>query len=158
MLSREERSRLIEKIRILPEQIEGLVSGLSDEELRMHFLPGEWNVAQNVHHLADSHMNSFIRLKLMLTEDEPTLKPYNQDLWAVMVDGDNLDVLDSIRLLQGLHRRWVTLFDNLQESEWSRSGIHPEIGKITVEDLLRGYAAHGEAHNDQIRRTLAAQT
>jgi hypothetical protein len=158
MLDASERARLIKKIRVLPEQIDTLVAGLSGHQLAGHFLPGEWNVAQNVHHLADSHMNSFVRLKLLLTEENPTIRPYDQDRWAELPDGDNLAVGDSISLLRGLHRRWVRLFESLDEAQWQRTGVHPESGPITPESLLITYAAHGEAHIDQIERTLAAQS
>ncbi|MCX6045597.1 MAG: putative metal-dependent hydrolase [Chloroflexi bacterium] len=157
MLTQPQRDEMIACIARLPVQLEALVHDLSPEQLTTHYLPNEWSVAQNVHHLADSHMNSFIRLKLILTEDHPTLKPYDQDAWAVRADADNLAIQSSLGLLQGLHRRWVTLFESLQEREWSRTGLHPENGEVSVEDLLRGYADHGEGHLDQITRTLAAQ-
>jgi len=156
MLTQSERNGLIAKIASLPEQLTALVRDLSAEQLTTHYLPNEWSVAQNVHHLADSHMNSFIRFKLILTENRPTLKPYDQDAWAVRADADNVAIQSSLALLQGLHRRWVTLLESLQESEWSRSGLHPEVGEVSVEDLLHTYAAHGEGHLDQITRTLAA--
>jgi len=157
MLDAAERRRLIDKLRALPDQLEAVVSGLTEQQLTTHFLPGEWTVAQNVHHLADSHMNSFIRLKLILTEDRPTIKPYDQDRWAVVADADHQDVEESLMLLRGLHSRWVRLFESLDESQWSRAAIHPEVGEITAESLLISYADHGEAHIDQIQRTLAAQ-
>lgn len=157
MLDAAERRRLIDKIRALPDQLEAVVSGLSEQQLTTPFVPGEWTVAQNVHHLADSHMNSFIRLKLLLTEDRPTIKPYDQDRWANVADADHKDVGDSLMLLRGLHSRWVCLFESLDESQWSRTAIHPEVGEITAEWLLTTYADHGEAHIDQIQRTLAAQ-
>jgi hypothetical protein len=156
MLTAQEREQMIRKIEILPLQIAKLVEGLGDEQLSTHYMAGEWNVAQNVHHLADSHLNSFIRLKLLLTEENPTIKPYNQELWAATPDGDNLAVQDSLMLLQGLHRRWVRLLRSLNDEQWRRTGIHPESGPITPESLLRTYSAHGEAHIDQIQRTLAA--
>ncbi|MFN8492116.1 MAG: putative metal-dependent hydrolase [Caldilineaceae bacterium] len=157
MLTQSEKNTLIAKIASLPEQLTALVRDLSAEQLTTHYLPNEWSVAQNVHHLADSHINSFIRLKLILTENRPPLKPYEQDAWAVRADADNAAIQSSLALLQGLHRRWVTLFESLQESEWSRTGLHPEIGEVSVEDLLRIYAGHGEAHLDQITRTLNAK-
>jgi hypothetical protein len=101
-------------------------------------------------------MNSFIRLKLILTEERPTVRPYDQDAWAVRADGNNPDLETSLMLLRGLHRRWVTLFASLSEAEWRREGLHPESGVITPETLVRTYAEHGEGHLDQIRRTLAA--
>ena len=156
MSTQAQRQVWIAKIARLPAQIEALVRDLSDEQLSAHYLKAEWSVAQNVHHLADSHMNSFIRLKLILTEEKPTLKPYNQDAWAERADADNIAIQSSLGLLQGLHRRWVTLFESLAEAEWSRCGFHPENGEVSVEDLLRIYADHGEGHIDQITRTLAA--
>jgi len=156
MLTQTERLALIAKIAALPEQLTTLVKDLSETQLTTHFLPHEWTVAQNVHHLADSHMNSFIRLKLILTEERPTLKPYNQDAWAVRADGDNMALESSLAILRGLHQRWVTLFESLQTAEWARTGLHPEVGEVSVEDLLRTYAKHGEGHLDQITRTLAA--
>ena len=156
MFTPQQRQELIGKIAHLPAQIEALVHDLSAEQLSTHYLANEWPVAQNVHHLADSHMNSFIRLKLILTEEKPTLKPYDQDAWAVRADADNIAIQSSLMLLQGLHRRWVTLFESLQADEWSRSGFHPQNGEVSVKDLLRTYADHGKAHIDQITRTLAA--
>ncbi len=157
MLTQPQRNEMIARIARLPAALEALVHNLSEEQLTTHYLPNEWSAAQNVHHLADSHMNSFIRLKLILTEDRPTLKPYDQDAWAVRADADNIAIQSSLGLLQGLHRRWVTLFESLQEAEWSRMGLHPEHGEVSVEDLLHSYAGHGEGHIDQITRTLAAQ-
>jgi len=153
-----ERRERIEKIRALPDQLEALVSQLTPAQLTARALEEEWTVAQIVHHLADSHLNSFIRLKLILTEDRPTLKPYNQERWAETVDANNVALPDSLALLHGLHRRWVTLLESLVEADWGRPGLHPEIGEITIDDLLRIYANHGEAHLEQIKRVLAAQS
>lgn len=156
MLTETERLALITKIANLPEQLATLVQDLSEAQLTTHFLPHEWTVAQNVHHLADSHMNSFIRLKLILTEERPSLKPYDQDAWAVRADGDNMAIQSSLAILHGLHQRWATLFKSLQGAEWARTGLHPEVGEVSVEDLLVSYAKHGEGHLDQITRTLVA--
>lgn len=147
----------IEKIRALPGQITRLVSGLSDEQLTTHFLPHEWTVAQNVHHLADSHMNSYIRCKLIATEENPPLKPYDQDLWARLPDAQSADLTSSLALLTSLHNRWVLFWETLPADSWSRTGFHPESGVVSLEAQLHGYAEHGEAHIDQIQRTLAAQ-
>lgn len=151
-----DRTPLIDKIRCLPQQIAELVAALTDDELTARPLAGEWSVAQNVHHLADSHMNSYIRCKLIATEEHPTLKPYDQDLWAAMADASGPDVMISLQLLSALHARWVVFWESLPESAWSRTGFHPESGDVSLDDQLRLYAAHGEAHIDQITRTLAA--
>jgi len=155
-MTSQERKPLIDKIRRLPAQIEALVSGLNATQLTTHFLAGEWTVAQNVHHLADSHMNSYIRCKLILTEEHPPLKPYDQDAWANLPDAQSADLSTSLTLLQQLHTRWVIFWETLPDDAWSRTGFHPANGVVTLDDQLRGYADHGEAHIDQITRTLAA--
>jgi hypothetical protein len=157
MLTSGQRGEMIEKIRMFPAQLRERVSRLTDVQLTTHFLEGEWTVAQNVHHLADSHMNSFVRMRLILTEDRPTLKPYDQDVWARLADSGTTALEESLSILDGLHRRWVRLFESLGEAEWRRAGLHPEIGEVTLDDILTIYAAHGEGHIDQINRTLAAQ-
>lgn len=151
------RQQWIEKIRQLPQQVAELTAGLSAEQLTTHFLDGEWSVAQNVHHLVDSHINSYIRLKLILTEDNPTIRPYDQDLWAMTPEANLADVSASLTILRGLHQRWADLFESLDEAQWQRKGFHPENGVITPETLVETYADHGEGHLDQMQRTLAAQ-
>lgn len=154
----EEQIERIDIIRNFPAELEALVSHLTDEQLTTHYLEGEWTVAQNVHHLADSHMNSIIRLKLILTEDEPFLKDYIQDEWAELPDANHALIHQSLMLLNGLHQRWATIFENVADEDWQRFGMHETNGKMTVDDLLRIYANHCAAHIDQIKRTLAAQS
>jgi hypothetical protein len=151
------REQAIARIRKLPEQVAALTAGLTPEQLTTHLLDGEWSVAQNVHHLADSHLNSYIRLKLILTEENPTVRPYDQDLWALTPEANLADLSASLMLLQGLHQRWADLFASLDERQWQRRGLHPVNGVITPDELLISYAAHGEGHLDQMQRTLAAQ-
>lgn len=150
------REEAIDKIRQLPQQVEDLVSGLSPQELTAKPLAGEWTVAQNVHHIADSHINSYVRCKLMATEDNPTLKPYDEGAWALLSDGSSADLSDSLILLKALHARWVQFWENLPDDAWGRTGMHPESGPVTLARQLELYVEHGEAHLDQIRRTLAA--
>jgi hypothetical protein len=157
MIDTATRAQAIARLRKLPEQVTELTAGLTPEQLTTHFLDGEWSVAQNVHHLADSHLNSYIRLKLILTEENPTVRPYDQDLWALTPEANLADLGASLMLLQGLHQRWADLFARLDESQWQRTGLHPANGVITPEDLLISYSAHGEGHLDQMQRTLAAQ-
>ncbi|MBX3058466.1 MAG: DinB family protein [Anaerolineae bacterium] len=157
MLTPEERKQLIERIRRFPAELEALVAGLDPQTLTTPYVPGEWTIAQNVHHTADSHMNSYIRLKLMLTEERPSLKPYDETQWALFPDATPPDFTLTFQLLRGLHGRWATVFAGLTEADWQRVGIHQADGEITVEDLLRNYVAHGQAHLDQIRRVLAAR-
>jgi hypothetical protein len=147
-----EREAMMTKIRELPVKIEAIVKDFDDRQLDTPCGEDEWTVRQVVHHLADSHMNSFIRLKLILTEEKPTLKPYDQEAWATLPDTTNLPLEISFSILRGLHRRWITLFESLSEEDWQRSGFHPEIGDVTVDDLLAIYARHGEEHIEQITR------
>lgn len=153
----DERETLIKKIQQLPEQVAELVAGLSDEQMMTPLIEQEWTVAQNVHHLCDSHMNSYIRCKLILTEDNPPLKSYDQDLWAALPDASGADVSMSLASLAGLHKRWVMFWQTLPEEAWSRTGLHPESGLVTLEDQLCLYADHGEAHLRQISNVLSAQ-
>ncbi len=107
MHTTDQHSQWIDAIDRLPGQLEQLLAGMTPDELTGHFLPGEWTVAQNVHHLADSHMNSYIRCKLMVTEDNPPLKPYDQDAWAALPDAQQPEIQVSLQLLTALHARWV---------------------------------------------------
>ncbi|QPC83820.1 DinB family protein [Phototrophicus methaneseepsis] len=152
----EEREAYIDRIRRLPAHLEGLVAGLTDEQLHTPFLAGEWTVAQNVHHVYDSHVMSYMRLKRILTEDNPTLHPYDQDAFATLADY-SLPISNALNLLYQHHARWVRIFESLDEPQWVRVGTLAASGRqITPEDLVKLYAEHGEAHLDQIRRTLAA--
>lgn len=157
MFTTEERRQMIETMRRFPAELEALVESLSDEDLHTPYMAGEWTVAQNVHHVADSHMNAFIRVKLALTEDYPTIKPYNQNLWAETADAYELPLGSSLMLIKALHTRWCALWDSLNEDQWTRKVVHPESGDVTVEGFLRTYSNHGAAHIDQIQRTLAAK-
>jgi hypothetical protein len=156
MMTKQERAAQVEKIRQLPSQVEELIKGLTIAQLTTHFLPNEWTVAQNVHHLADSHMNSYIRCKLIATEDQPPLKPYDQDQWANFADASSADLTASLALLKSLHARWVIFWETLPDDAWSRIGIHPDNGPMSLERIVCAYAEHGEGHLDQMRRTLAA--
>ena len=152
------RNGAIQMISRLPQQVEELVSALSPEELTARPLADEWTVAQNVHHLVDSHINSYVRCKLMATEENPTLKPYDEGAWSRLADGSSAELTDSLTLLKALHARWVHFWESLPEEAWQRTGWHPESGEVTLAKQLDLYAAHGEAHLEQIRRTLAART
>ncbi|MBI5667594.1 MAG: putative metal-dependent hydrolase [Chloroflexi bacterium] len=158
MLTPEQRQELINIIRNFPAQLEARVKDLDERQLKTRFIPGEWSVIQNVHHLADSHMNAYIRTKLLLLEDRPTIKPYNQNDWAETPDATETPLEVSLAILRGLHARWADLFDSLKEEDWACSGIHPESGEITIESLLQTYARHGAGHIEQINKTLAADT
>lgn len=157
MLTSEERRLYIDKIRRLPSQLRSLVANLSAEELTTHYVNGEWNVAQNVHHLADAHMNSFILFKRILSEDQPPLRGYDADDWAGLADANHADIESSLRILDNLHARWVQLLTSLPEDNFTRFGINSQGEERSIDDYVRIYGNHGEAHIDQIERTLAAQ-
>jgi hypothetical protein len=145
-----ERAAKIAKIKELPALIEKAVAGLSDQQLDTPYRDGGWTVRQVVHHLADSHMNAFVRMKLMLTEDHPTIKPYSQDSWAAQVDYTTMPTAPSLGIIRGLHERWVRLLESLPEAAWGRTANHPERGPVTLDGMLTIYAGHGEKHVEQI--------
>lgn len=155
-LTPDQRHAYIATLRSFPDQLEALVAGLSAEQLTARPLANEWSVAQNVHHLMDSHMNAYIRTKLILAEDNPTIKPYDQDAWAEQPDAKAVDIAPSLAGVRALHQRWVQLFESLNDAQWTRVGIHPEVGTISTEWLVQHYHEHCEAHIDQITRTKAA--
>lgn len=150
-------AELIEKLRNFPQQLIDLTKSLNEQQRTTAYLAGEWTVAQNVHHLVDSHVNCYIRCKLVLAEDRPTFRTYDQDVWATHVDASAADLSDSYAALQGLHHRWANFFAALTPEQWERKGVHPENGEISLAGLLQAYVAHGEGHLEQISRTLAAQ-
>jgi hypothetical protein len=143
------RKERIERIRSLPAELEHAVAGLNDSQLDTPYRSGGWTVRQVVHHVADSHMNAFVRMKLILTEDRPTLKPYDQDAWAGLHDS-MLPPDASLPIIRGLHSRWVTLLEHVPEEAWTRTAHHPESGEVSLDSLLTTYARHGENHVAQI--------
>lgn len=156
MTTHPSRQALIDDLRQFPSQLAELVAGLTHEQLNTPFLAGEWTVQQNVHHLADSHMNAFIRMKQLLTIETPTVIDYDQDVWATLADYA-LPISVSLQLLEALHARWVALFERFTDADFARTGTHPATGEISVEGILSAYAEHGKVHLDQIKWTLAAQ-
>lgn len=144
-----ERKEKIARIRKLPSILMEALRGLRDDQLDTPYRKGGWTVRQVVHHLADSHMNAMIRMKLTLTEEKPPLKGYEQDKWAELPD-TKLPIEHSMMILKGLHDRWTSLLEQVAEKDWSRSGIHSESGNVTLDDLLSTYAKHGEDHVRQI--------
>ena len=156
-MDKAEREQYITWIRELPLRLRALVAGLDEEQLTTHFLEDEWNVAQNVHHLADTHMHAFLRIKLALTEDKPTVMSFDQDLWAVTAEAEGLPLETSLSLLDGLQERWALLGESLTDEQLARTFVSPSYGEVPVSDILRLYSRHGLNHLDQITKTLAAQ-
>ena len=148
-MTTEERREQIEIIRSFPDLLEKTVAGLSEEDLETSYRKGGWTRRQVVHHVADSHLNGYTRMKLIVTEDRPTLKPYDQDAWAELSDSQ-LPLDPTLQLIRGLHTRWGAFLDAVEEEEWDRVADHPEDGEVTLEELLRIYAWHGGHHIRQI--------
>lgn len=146
MLTALERRQRIARLRNLPKQLQEAVKGLDDAQLQTPYREGGWTVAQVVHHLADSHLNAYVRMRLILTEDKPALKTYDQNAWANFADAKSPVLAPSIAILRGLHRRWSNLLRSVGRKDWQRAGHHPEHGEMTVEDILVTYSDHGEKH------------
>ena len=136
----------IDEIAAAPAQLRAAVVGLTDDQLDTPYRPGGWTVRQVVHHVPESHMNAYVRIKLALTEDQPTIKPYDEALWAELPDVGDTPIEVSLELLDSLHDRWVRLLRLLSEQQWTRTFRHPEMGLMTVEKTLALYAWHGKHH------------
>jgi uncharacterized damage-inducible protein DinB len=140
------KESLILDIQMLPSSLEMAIQDLDAAQLQTQYRPGGWTVQQVVHHVADSHMNAYIRFKLALTEINPVIKPYDQEAWALLPDS-KLPVNLSTTLLFALHARWCQLMKDMKESDWQRTIYHPE-RKIELHlwDILKSYAWHGRHH------------
>lgn len=136
----------LQELEALPGQLRQAVQGLSDAQLDTPYRPGGWTLRQVVHHLADSHMNSYIRFKLALTEDKPTIKPYQEGAWADLPDSRLEPVEISLQLLESLHHRWLVVLRALSPTDWQRSYMHPESGKTDLALAAALYAWHGRHH------------
>jgi hypothetical protein len=148
--SADQRRKFIGEIEQTPAAIRAAIQGLSPKQLDTPYRDGGWTVRQVVHHVPESHMNAYIRFKLALTEDEPTIKPYAEDRWARLPDVQTTAVEISLALLENLHARWVVLLRGLQEAEWKRTFVHPEMGVVSLEKNLALYAWHGKHHTAHI--------
>ena len=147
----ERRLECIRQIAALASDLQNEVGSLTREQLDTPYREGGWTVRQVIHHLADSHMNSYARCKLALTESEPTIKPYDENLWAQTPDCAAPCEI-SVALLDALHRRWVFFWKALEPGQWSRAYRHPERGVTTLETTLALYAWHGRHHLAHIRQ------
>ena len=140
------RAPAIAEIAALPAHVRTAIEGLTDARLDTPYRPGGWTVRQLVHHIADSHMNGFIRIRLSLTEDTPTIKPYDEKLWANLPDM-RLPVDASLKIIDGLHTRWAALYRTLAPQDFARSFFHPEMGRtLALETHLQMYAWHSRHH------------
>lgn len=140
----------IAAIRDLPSQLRAAIAGLTDEQLDTTYRDGGWTLRQVVHHIADSHLHAYIRAKFILTEDHPTLKPYDQDIWAELSDSKSFPIESSLAILDGMHVRLTEIFLNASPEDMKRTAYHPEEGEVTLDDILKKYSGHGAGHMKQI--------
>lgn len=145
------RAELVEAIREFPGQVRGALETLPASALDRPYRPGGWTVRQLVHHLADSHLNAFIRFRLALTEDHPTIRPYDQEGWARLSDAAGDPPVASLAILDGIHARWASLMASLPGEAFRRTLHHPESGTWTLDTLLQHYVWHGLHHLAHIR-------
>ena len=150
-LSRQERDEALQRVAELPQKLRSAVHGLSQSQIETPYREGGWSVRQTVHHVADSHMEAFGRLRLALTEDWPTITTYKQDVWAELADARTQPVEISLQLLDALHTRWIAVLGSLDEVSWTQRGYkHPKSGNQTLEQALALYAWHGRHHTAHI--------
>ncbi len=141
-----QRKAAIDSIAQTPPKMRDAVRGLSAGQLDTPYRPGGWTVRQVVHHVPDSHMNAFIRTKLALTENEPTIKPYDEKAWANLADVPNTPIETSLTLLEAVHERWDHILRGLSDADYSRTFRHPEHGVRTLDWMIALYAWHGRHH------------
>lgn len=146
-ISPEQRQQYIAEIEQLPQAMRKAVEYLSNAQLDTPYRQGGWTIRQVVHHIPDSHINSYVRFKWVLTEDRPAIKPYFEDRWAELPDSKHTPVTVSLQLLKALHQRWVVLLKSLQDEDWAKAFIHPDNNKvIRLDTALAMYAWHGKHH------------
>jgi len=151
-VSPQELALFIDEIAETPERMRAAITGLSEPQLDTPYRPGGWTVRQLAHHVPDSHINSYVRFRLALTEDEPVIKPYEEARWAELPDARTAPVEMSLALLENLHARWVPLLRSLSDAEWKRTFRHPELGLVSLENNAALYAWHGRHHVAHITR------
>ena len=142
----ESRARHIEQLASLPAQMRQAVTGLTPEQLDTPYREGGWTVRQVVHHVPDSHLNAYIRFKLALTENIPTIKPYDEAAWAKLKDNELTPIEVSLSLLDAVHTRWVTLLRTLKSDDFAKKFNHPELGVQTLDRTLAMYGWHSRHH------------
>ena len=148
------REEHIEVIEEAPARFESLVTGLTDVELDLPYRPGGWTIRQVIHHVPDSHMNAYIRMKLAATEAAPAIKTYDQARWAELPEAKSGPVQMSLALLDALHRRWAAFLRALPEEQLLKSFVHPEWGEVTIEEALVMYSWHCRHHAAHIANAL----
>jgi len=150
------RAAAIADLAALPGALRAAVAGLDEAQLDTPYRPEGWTVRQVVHHLADSHLNAYTRLKLALTEDNPTIKPYDEKAWAELFDSTTLPAAPSLAIIDGVHQRWVTVLGRLGDADFARTVVHPEHGRMLSIDFLTAlygwHCRHHVAHVTELRK------
>jgi len=141
-----QRHEMINSIGAAPAAFRAATAGLSEAQLSTPYRPSGWTVRQVIHHVADSHMNAYIRFRLGITEAEPTVKPYDEKTWAELFDARTAPVEISLGLIDGVHKRWVMLLETVREIDFNRNVRHPEHGTMSLDDLMALYEWHGRHH------------
>lgn len=145
-----QRVACLDRIEETPARMRAAVAGLNEQQLDTPYRPEGWTVRQVVHHVPESHLHSYIRFKLAITENEPTIKPYDEASWAKLDDAKQAPIELSLDLLEALHKRWVWFLRTLKPDDYQRTFRHPEIGIVTVDKNIALYAWHGQHHIAQI--------
>ena len=154
----QQKQAFLHEVEQTPAKLRTAVKGLSDSQLDTPYRPEGWTVRQVVHHVPDSHLNAYVRFKLALTEDDPTIKPYAEARWAELSDTKATPIEVSLTLVDSLHDRWVRLLRSLTPDQWKRTFRHPEMGPMTLEKTLALYAWHGRhhvAHITELRKRMS---
>lgn len=154
----EELERLLREIETLPAELRWEVEGAAAEDLDTPYREGGWTVRQVVHHLCDSHLNAYIRMKLAVTEDSPVVKEYDEVAWARLPDAHAGDVGISLDLLEALHRRWVLFLRRLPDGHFQRAYVHPTVGRMALDEAVANYAWHGRHHLAHVRQALGRRS
>ena len=145
-LSPEQKQQYLTDIAQTPGRLRAVVRELSDQQLDTPYRDGGWTPRQVVHHVADSHMNSYIRFKLALTEEDPIIKPYLEDRWAELPEAKHAPIEVSLALIDSLHQRWMRMLSELTDEDWKRAFRHPAMGPMSLEKSLALYSWHGRHH------------
>jgi len=145
-ITENQKARYLDDIEQTPARLRAAVQGLSDKQLDTPYREGGWTVRQVVHHVPDSHLNSYVRFKLALTEDEPTIRPYMENLWAELPEAKTAPIELSLVLLESLHKRWMLVLRAITPADWKRTYQHPGMGMMSLEKALASYSWHGRHH------------
>jgi len=153
----EDRDYAVEGIALLPERLRIAAEDMHEDQIDEPYREGGWTVRQLIHHIADSHMQAFSRFRFALTQDNPTIKPYDEALWADLHDSRTAPAEWSLELIESLHARWVMLLNHLTPEQWQRTYNHPETGPHTLEQATLLYAWHGRHHTAHITHLRTAR-